>query len=70
MKEYIVVLKSNPTKYWYSIEAPSKRIARWCAFNIFQNEYCGSEIKPHDFKAYSSKWTTIDNIKELYNNGN
>lgn len=54
MKEYIVVLKSDPDKYWYSIEAPSKRIARWCAINLFQNEYCGSALKIGDFKAYPS----------------
>ena len=52
MKEYIVVLKSNPTEYWYSVDAPSKRIARWCALNMFQNDYYGPALKVNDFKAY------------------
>lgn len=54
MKEYIVTYKHNPTKVWYEISAPSKRIARWCAFNIFQHEYAGS-IKVSDFKASRRK---------------
>lgn len=65
MREYIVVLKSNPKKYWYSVEAPSGRVARWCAFNIFQNEYCGLELKPRDFKAYRAKWKKIKDIEEM-----
>lgn len=67
MKEYIVVLKSNPTKHWYSVEAPSKRIARWCALNMFQNECCGGpflSLKANDFKVYSSKWKSINDIKK------
>ena len=58
MKEYIVVLKSDPTKHWYSVDAPSRRIARWCALNMFQNEYCGPTIKANDFKAYPAKLKT------------
>ena len=65
MKEYIVVLKSDPTKHWYSVDAPSKRVARWCAFNMFQNEYCGPALKPSDFKAYPAKWKTIQDISEI-----
>ena len=55
MKEYIVVLKSNPSEHFYSVDAPSKRVARWCALNMFQNEYCGPALKPRDFKAYTVK---------------
>ena len=29
MKEYIVVLKSDPARHWYSVDAPLKRVARW-----------------------------------------
>jgi hypothetical protein len=65
MKEYIVVLKSDPTQYWYSVDAPSKRVACWCAFNVLQNEYCNSIFKPSDFKAYPAKWTMIKNIEEI-----
>ena len=55
MKEYIVVLKSDPAEHWYSVDAPSRRIARWCALNMFQNEYCSPALKPNDFKAYPAK---------------
>lgn len=55
MKEYIVVLKSNPTEHWYSVDAPSQRVACWCALNMFQNEYCGSALKVNDFKAEGNK---------------
>ena len=65
MKEYIVVLKSNPTEYQYSIDAPSRRIARWCALNMFQNEYCGPTLKVNNFKAYPAKCKAINNIKEM-----
>lgn len=64
MREYTVVLKSNPTEHWYSVDAPSGRVARWCALNMFQNEYCGPILKPRDFKAYRSKYKVIKDIKE------
>lgn len=55
MKEYIVVLKSDPTEHCYSVDAPSRRVARWCALNMLQNEYCGPALKANDFKAESNK---------------
>lgn len=55
MKEYTVVLKIDLTEYQYSVDAPSKRVARWCALNMFQNEYCGPALKPSDFKVYPAK---------------
>lgn len=61
MKKYIVVLKYYPQKYWYSVDAPSKRVACWCALNMFQNEYGGAPFKLSDFKAYSEK----EDVKEL-----
>jgi hypothetical protein len=48
MKLYIVYLKSAPTKHWYSVEAPNRRIARWCGYNLFCNEYLG-EVSLRDF---------------------
>lgn len=42
MREYLVYHKDAPTKHWYQISAPSKRIARWCAMNVFAHEYCGT----------------------------
>jgi hypothetical protein len=65
MREYIVVLKSDPYKHWYSVDALSKRVARWCALNMFQNEYCGPKLKPRDFKAYTVKQKVIKDAKEL-----
>lgn len=65
MKEYIVVLKSDPTEHWYSVDAPSRRVACWCALNMLQNEYCGPALKANDFKAYSAKWKATNNTKEM-----
>ena len=41
-REYYVTIKgaqSNPFSDYYFVEAPNKRIAKWCALNLFQNEY-------------------------------
>lgn len=65
MKEYIIVLKSDPAEHWYSVDAPSRRVARWCALNMFQNEYCGPALKANDFKAYPAKRKVINNAKEM-----
>ena len=40
IKVYRVYLKDDPSVY-YLVEAPSKRIARWCGAACFINEYAG-----------------------------
>ena len=38
VKVYKVSLKNNPRIYYY-VDAPSKRIARWCGAALFNNEH-------------------------------
>ena len=49
VQTYRVHLKEQPSYYYY-IEAPSKRIAKWCAAAIFEHEYTCCK-KGKDFKA-------------------
>ena len=39
VKVYQVVPKKNPDSVSYLVDAPSKRIAKWCGANLFNNEY-------------------------------
>lgn len=40
VKVYIVSLKEDPS-IWYFVDAPSKRVARWCGAALYNNEYMG-----------------------------
>ena len=45
IKTYIVYPKGNPD-LWYEIDAPTKRIAKWCGLNVIQSNYgCNYTIK-------------------------
>ena len=39
VKVYRVVPKKNQNSVFYMVDAPSKRIAKWCGANLFNNEY-------------------------------
>ena len=39
VKVYRVAPKENPNGISYLVDAPSKRIAKWCGANLFNNEY-------------------------------
>ena len=39
VKVYKVVPKENPNSIFYMVDAPSKRTAKWCGANLFNNEY-------------------------------
>ena len=39
VKVYRVVPKKNTNGVSYMVDAPSKRIAKWCGANLFNNEY-------------------------------
>ena len=39
VKVYKVYPKNNP-ELWYRIDAPTKRIAKWCDTAILNNIYC------------------------------
>lgn len=44
-KTYIVYPKRNPD-LWYEIDAPTKRVAKWCGLNVIQANYsCNYTIK-------------------------
>ena len=38
IKAYKVWPKNNPD-LWYAVEAPSKRIAKWCGAALLNNDY-------------------------------
>ena len=40
VKVYKVYPKNNPDQ-WYLVDAPTKRIAKWCGAGILNNTYCG-----------------------------
>lgn len=40
VKVYRVVSKKNPNIAYYMVDAPSKRIAKWCGANLYNSEYC------------------------------
>ena len=40
VKVYKVSLKEDPD-IWYLVDAPSKRIARWCGAALYNTEYMG-----------------------------
>ena len=40
VKVYKVSLKEDPS-IWYLVDAPSKRVARWCGAALYNNEYLG-----------------------------
>ncbi len=42
IKVYKVWPKNNPD-LWYLVDAPSKRIAKWCGTAILNNTYCVSK---------------------------
>ena len=39
VKAYQVILKDKTNPIYYYVDAPSKRIAKWCGANLFNNEY-------------------------------
>lgn len=49
VKVYKVYPKNNPD-LWYLVDAPSKRIAKWCGAGILNNTYAGF-LAAKDMKA-------------------
>jgi hypothetical protein len=54
VKVYKVYPKNNPN-LWYLVDAPSKRIAKWCGAAILNNTYTGfltaKDMKTERFKV-------------------
>jgi hypothetical protein len=53
VKVYKVYPKNNPD-LWYMVDAPSKRIAKWCGTAILNNTYC-KFLRGKDMVA--ERWT-------------
>ena len=39
VKVYRIVPKKNQNGVFYMVDAPSKRIAKWCGANMYNNDY-------------------------------
>ena len=39
VKVYRVVPKKHSNDVFYAVDAPSKRIAKWCGANMYNNDY-------------------------------
>lgn len=51
VKVYKVTLKNATVDSpWYFVDAPNKRIARWCGANLYNNEYF-TFLSAKDMKA-------------------
>lgn len=50
VKVYRVMPKENPNGVFYMVDAPNKRIAKWCGANLFNNEYIAF-LSAKDMKA-------------------
>ena len=66
MREYIVFHKDAPTKHWYSVSAPSKRVARYCAMNLYEHEYSGGSNDYKDWVAKRFDGNQITPIEEVF----
>ncbi len=60
IKVYKVYPKNNPD-LWYLVDAPSKRIAKWCGAAILNNTYCNFLAAKH-MKA--ERFEYVDEGKE------
>jgi hypothetical protein len=54
VKVYRVSLKED-TNIWYLVDAPSKRVAKWCGAALYNNEYPGFRT-PKDMKVERFKY--------------
>lgn len=54
IKVYKVIVKDNPN-IWYLVDAPSKRIAKWCGAALYNNEYM-TFLSAKDMKATRFKY--------------
>jgi hypothetical protein len=57
VKVYKVSLKKDPS-IWYLVDAPSKRVARWCGIACYDQNYVGF-LSPKDMKV--EKFTYEEN---------
>ena len=64
VKVYRVVPKKNKNGVFYMVDAPSKRIAKWCGANLFNNEYIdflsAKDMIAERFKAKEGRFFDLD----------
>lgn len=53
VKVYRVEPKENPKGVYYMVDAPSKRIAKWCGANLYDND------------LYDNEYTTFSSAKDM-----
>lgn len=70
VKTYKVYPKNNPD-LWYMVDAPSKRVAKWCGAAVLDNNYSGfrtaKDMKVERFKASDeedTKCSLLDLLQE------
>lgn len=47
-------------RFWYFVDAPSKRIAKWCGAACYNNEYAVGS-------TYTDRFPIVDNIVDMFN---
>ncbi len=62
VKVYKIYPKNNPD-LWYLVDAPSKRIAKWCGAAVLNNTYAVF-LAAKDMKA--EPWECHENKEEEY----
>ena len=63
IKVYRVVPKQNQNDIFYMVDAPSKRIAKWCGANLYNSDFFGC-LSDKDMIAERFR-VTEEKIKEL-----
>ena len=51
VKVYRVFPKQNPSEISYMVDAPNKRIAKWCGANLYNYERCFDFLSYKDMVA-------------------
>ncbi len=62
VKVYKVYPKNNPD-LWYLVDAPCKRIAKWCGAAILNNTYCNFLVAKD---MVAEKWKVEEDVANVY----
>ena len=67
VKVYQVILKDMTNPIYYYVDAPSKRIAKWCGANLFNNEYSSWNIYMKFPVELNNKLTKFSSVTDSNN---